>query len=168
MFGKWKPSPKRGGLGGWGWVWGFGDGTAKGLGGAKFECWKRRLSTQSTSATSKHIAERDLYLNTKTWILFPCLWTAANYLNKTCNSNLRSCIEAFKNSGNATFAGANCSASDVETVAITAMDIATGSTGFSPPMPLSFGWVTLSVCGLSVLLLLWPSLMVNQFRSWTK
>jgi hypothetical protein len=48
------------------------------------------------------------------------------------------------------------------------MDIATGSTGFSPPMPLSFGWVTLSVCGLSVLLLLWPSLMVNQFRSWTK
>jgi hypothetical protein len=88
-----------------------------------------------------------------------------NYLNKTCNSNLRSCIEAFKNSGNATFAGANCSASDVETVAITAMDIATGSTGFSPPMPFSFGWVTLSVCGLSVLLLLWPSLMVNQFRS---
>ncbi len=160
--------PKKGGFGGWGWIWGFGDGTAKGLGGAKFECWKRGLSTQSTSATSKHIAERDLYLNTKTWILFPCLWTAANYLNKTCNSNLRSCIEAFKNSGNATFAGANCSASDVETVAITAMDIATGSTGFSPPMPFSFGWVTLSVCGLSVLLLLWPSLMVNQFRSWTK
>jgi hypothetical protein len=48
------------------------------------------------------------------------------------------------------------------------MDIATGSTGFSPPMPFNFGWVTLSVCGLSVLLLLWPSLMVNQFRGWTK
>lgn len=80
---------------------------------------------------------------------------AENYVNRTCNENLRNCVTSFKNSGNATFSGANCSASDVESVVITSMDLVTGTTGAgSPPLIFTAQWVAVMAFGIQVLVLL--------------
>jgi hypothetical protein len=75
-----------------------------------------------------------------------------NYVNRTCNDQLKDCVTQFKNSNGPLFKGSNCSATDVETVIIDSMDLATLGSPGSPSPPINLRWIEAIVFVLSVVL----------------
>lgn len=86
------------------------------------------------------------------YMKFSCI--SANYVNRSCNDRLKQCVERFQDANLTQFAGANCSATDLEDVIITMMNIATLGESFGSPSPLTnFQWVKALIINLPVVLL---------------
>ncbi|KAG0564500.1 hypothetical protein M758_8G111600 [Ceratodon purpureus] len=78
-----------------------------------------------------------------------------NYINRTCNDQLKHCVERFQDSNMTQFVGANCSATELEDVIITSMNIATlGKSAGSPSSQLTnLQWAMALIINLPVVIL---------------
>jgi len=75
-----------------------------------------------------------------------------NYVNRTCNDQLKDCVKQFRDANLPQFAGSNCSASEVENVIILSMTSATLGNPGSPSPPINLHWIEALVFMLSVVL----------------
>ncbi|XP_024358604.1 phospholipase A2-alpha isoform X1 [Physcomitrium patens] len=78
-----------------------------------------------------------------------------NYVNRTCNDQLKKCVEKFQDSNMTQFNGSTCSASAIEEVIITSMNIATlgKSVGIPSSLPNTRSYTALVFNSFMVLLL---------------